>query len=367
MRLLFDATVLQQPATGIAKATVLLYRECLNLMPSMQVIAAHRKPLMTLLPPGMDSLRSGAYIPSRLWRSIMLPLMMSLTRPSAVHFPWNGRVPRLCSGAVVVTTLHDVLPLVIPGHFDSDSAERAYRIKTQSDIDRSDILITVSRYSRNEIVRNFRTKKEPLVLYLGPTLGISDEADYQPSEEGVGYFLYVGGYDRRKGLLPLLRVMLALHRSKKISSRLILTGSPVYFSSELRSLIAEGKALGIIEEKGYVPDSLLYRLYRNANALVYPSKFEGFGLPPLEAMHSGCPVITTKHTSLPEVCGEAALYVEPEDESNFAAALIALERDRRLREELREKGARQASGFSWKKSAEIFLRELDTILRARRL
>jgi glycosyltransferase involved in cell wall biosynthesis len=361
MRVLFDATVMQQPFTGVAKTTLGLYAACLQLDPSMRVVALHRRPLAGALPTGIRDARWGALLPGRLWRPVGLPLAAIAHRPAALHFPWNGNVPRLWNSVAVVTTLHDVLPLTIPGYFAADRDRQLYLNARQRDIARTDLLITDSEYSRKEILEHFTVIREPLVLYYGPTLPSQQLSAANGARQG-DYFLYVGGYDRRKGLEALLRVFLALHRQNKLDSKLILTGVKSCFSEAFSALVAEGGALGIIEERGYVSDAALVDLLHHAKALVYPSKYEGFGLPPLEAMAVGCPVITTRYTSLPEICGEAAYYIEPEDESSFARGLLALETDPDLGQALRMKGGEQASKFSWEKAAAKYLTALEETL-----
>ena len=111
---------------------------------------------------------------------------------------------------------------------------------------------------------------------------------------------------------------------------------------------------------GYVSDRDLVVLLKNALALVYPSPYEEFGLPPLEAMNVGCPVITTYRTSIPEICGESVLYIDPANGHDFGGALVAMENDPELREGLRDAGQRQAAKFSCKKSTLTFP---DTITR----
>ena len=119
---------------------------------------------------------------------------------------------------------------------------------------------------------------------------------------------------------------------------------------------------------GYVADEDLPALYRAARAFVYPSLFEGFGLPPLEAMASGTPVVTSDVSSLPEITGDAALLIDPNDERALANALIEIMNNDRLRAELREKGIAQAKKFTWREAAEITLRlykEAYTAFRGR--
>ncbi len=354
MRILVDASVLQQPLTGVGKAAVFLYRACLRARPDVEFTALHRKPLLCELPAGVKALQRGAFVPGTIWRRFLLPYYVRGQQSDAIHFPWNGNVPKLDPRVRVVTTLHDVLPLLIPNFFKSSEDESTYRARIQQDLDRTHLLFADSEFSKKEILKHFKARSEPVVLRLGPTIPLPD--DFTPPPNPGGYFLYVGGYDRRKGLDGLLRVFLQLKREGKLKQRLILTGSKNYFSDEFKRQIEDGAAMGALEERGYITDAQLIALFTGATALVYPSKYEGYGLPPLEAMCCGCPVITTRETSIPEIAGDAACYVDPADEQQFADALIAMETNPALREKLRAAGLKQAAKFSWSDSAALFLK-----------
>ena len=356
MKFLFDATVMQQPATGVAKATLGLYNACFKQMSDIEVIALHRRKLHQPLPSYFRSTQYDQYLPDVLWRGISIPKYIYKYKPTFVHFPWNGNVPKIYTNTFVITTIHDVLPLIIPKYFKTKKAEEIYRKRVQTDINRSDLLITVSEFSKKELINNFQMEKEPLVLYHGPT--IKKGHVFESESESNNYFLYVGGYDSRKGIEELVKIFIKLHSQKRLSSKLVLTGHKIYFSRELKNLIDKGRSLGIIHEKGYVSDEMLAILYSGAKALVYPSKYEGFGLPPLDAMALGCPVITTRYTSIPEVCGDSAFYIEPDNEKNFAEGLIALENDSDLCKRLQTNGIKQVNFFSWDKSAKIFCKNL---------
>ncbi len=363
MRIVLDATVLQNPFTGVAKVTLALYQACLALQPTLQIEAWHRRPLAGQLPAQISSYQFGAYLPQRLWQQFALPLVAMWQAPPLMHFPWNGKLPRVgVPRTGVVITLHDVLPLIIPNYFSTEQAEQAYRQQIQRDLDRAHLLITDSTYSQQSIMRNFKVRSEPLVILGAPTLSVLPSAHSGNPVKTADYFLYVGGYDPRKGLMPLLNVFLALHEAKKLTSRLILTGTPYYFSAEFKQLVDKGKQLGIIEEKGYITDAELVTMFKEAQALLYPSKYEGFGLPPLEAMALGCPVLTTPYTSLPEICGEAALYADPADTASLAEAILALEHQPDLRRVLQQKGLAQARKFSWTTSAERYLQALERLI-----
>lgn len=360
MNLVFDATVLELPFTGIAKTSLLLYRECLARDAGLTIAGLHRKPVFGAVPEGIRLVRCGRLFSGSYWRSSVLPRQVQRQGATTVHFPWNGGVPEQLAGSVVATTIHDVLPLEIPGSFRDQQDEQRYRRDRQSDIERSHILFTDSEYSKRQIQSHFTLRSEPIVNYFGPTIEDSPHAPLPASLDKRPYLLYLGGYDRRKGIVELLQVFLELQRQRQLNCRLLLAGKAQYFSDELKTLITEGTQNGSVLELGYVPDPQLSVLLRNALALVYPSRFEGFGLPPLEAMHVGCPVITTPFTSIPEVCGDAALYVDPGDMRSFGEALVSVQRDDALRAALSGKGREQAARFTWSKTADTFLAALAT-------
>jgi glycosyltransferase involved in cell wall biosynthesis len=358
MKIAIDGTVFQQPITGIAKGTRCLYQNCVELMQSLDVIVIHQKPLTCAFSPKIKSTQLAKAVPNALWRSFALPVYVSRLKPTFLHFPWNGFVPKHVSGTKVITTLHDVLPLIIPNYFAFKQAEQAYRNRVQNDIDRSDLLLTISEFSKKEILRSFNVSAEPVVIHYAPTIHTSSLLPTFSDGNIHDYFLYVGGYDKRKGIESLLKVFTQLHKEEKLRSKLLLAGSRLCYSQELKRLIDEGLRVKAIAELGYVSDSVLAELYANAKALIYPSKFEGFGLPPLEAMASGCPVITTKCAALPEICGDAVYYTDPDDEEAFASSIIDLHNDQELRDKLARRGLKQASKFSWDEASRVFLDEM---------
>lgn len=364
MNIALDASVLELPPTGIAKVTAGLSHACLAHDPGLTIGAFHRRPLRLAFQGRITTHPIGRWVPHQYWRSLVLP--RAVRNADVAWFPWNGNVPHVKTTGIVASTIHDVLPLIIPGYFKAPGDEARYRARVQQDLDRSDVIFTDSIYSRQQIVTQFTTRHEPVVITFGPTM--TPLAPDAPGGEpgGTPFFVYVGGYDRRKGIEGLVRLFLALHSERRIASRLVLTGTPQYFSDEFRAVVQEGVARGVVEERGYVDEPTLARLFRDARALVYPSKYEGFGLPPLEAMTAGCPVITTRATSLPEVCGDAAVYVDPDDTRTFADAIVSVETDAHLRERLRAAGVAQAATFTWEDAAETFLGALRNTLQVRR-
>jgi glycosyltransferase involved in cell wall biosynthesis len=264
-------------------------------------------------------------------------------------------------GTPTVSTIHDVLPLLIPGYFPRAEDERSYRLRTQATIDLSSMVFTDSRFSRDQILKNFRTRREPLVLPCATDMGSRTPSFRVFSSP---YLLYVGGLDPRKSFDRLIRVFTALIKEEEIRTTLVVVGEIRNAPEQLVDALREGVSAGVVHHAGYVTEAELASLYDNALALVYPSAYEGFGLPPLEAMTRGCPVIAARATSIPEVCGDAAEYVRPEDDRSLAEAIRRIVTDDTLRASLAARGRQQAARFSWKKSAAMFLDAVQSLSHA---
>jgi glycosyltransferase involved in cell wall biosynthesis len=138
--------------------------------------------------------------------------------------------------------------------------------------------------------------------------------------------------------------------------KLLLVGFKGWGNKQIVELL--GKLKGTVDYLGYVNSEELAELYREASCFVYPSLYEGFGLPPLEAMACGCPVVVSNVTSLPEVCGDAAYYVDPYDVESIAEGMYKVLTDEAMRRNLIEKGLERAKLFSWEKAAKSTLRFL---------
>jgi glycosyltransferase involved in cell wall biosynthesis len=173
----------------------------------------------------------------------------------------------------------------------------------------------------------------------------------------------VGGLDPRKSVDSLLRVFYRLSAEGALRAKLVVAGGTRHAPPALLALLNEGVERGCVELPGYVDDRALAALYAGAIALVYPSPFEGFGLPPLEAMTIGCPVITCRTTSIPEVCGDAALYVDPWSDQGLAEVLKIFESDGDIRQRFGNAGRGRAAAFSWGRSAEMFVQALHRCTR----
>lgn len=215
------------------------------------------------------------------------------------------------------------------------------------------VVFTVSEFTRREIASWAGVKEEKIVV-----LPNGVDSRYMPQEKSasnVPYFLYVGNHKPHKNIHRLLR---AYARSRARNNVwLYITGTPT--ADEQRIIDEEGIGK-TVRYLGFVEEQDLPRTYANAVALVLPSLYEGFGLPPLEAMACGTPVAVANNTSMPEVIGDAGLFFDPYDIEQISACLDRLESDTDLRGRLREGGINRAAAYTWERTA----RRLDTTLQS---
>jgi alpha-1,3-rhamnosyl/mannosyltransferase len=235
-------------------------------------------------------------------------------------------------------------------------------------LSQADAIVTISEFSKKEIIDLLGIN--PAKIYVTP-LGV--HRSFKPGQTRMqdipeGYILFLGNLEPRKNLPTLLNAYRSLPRNLRERHPLVIAGASGWYTKELRTALRlfEGDEKPILT--GYVPQRLLPDLYRGASLFVYPSLYEGFGLPVLEAMASGVPVITSNSSSLPEVVGDAGVLVNPCDADQLKDAMMGLLEDEKARRELREKGIARAKPFSWDKCAretiEVYKKALQNGLPA---
>jgi glycosyltransferase involved in cell wall biosynthesis len=264
----------------------------------------------------------------------------------------------------VVTTVHDFSFYHHPEWHPRD------RIEYFSDnffkrIDKSDVIITISEYVRKEaieILKGYGGKIISIPLgYDQALFNIQNEIkiEHQLPERFV---LFVGSVEPRKNLRRLLEAYMQLPDRVKKDYKLLIAGFKGWKNKDIMELLK--RAEGCVEYLGYVSNEMLADLYRSASCFVYPSLYEGFGLPPLEAMACGCPVVVSNVASLPEVCGDAAYYVDPYSVESIAEGMYKVLTDDTLRQNLIKKGLERAKLFSWEKSAREHLKVFEEVLNS---
>ena len=296
-------------------------------------------------------------LPFFLWQQ-----SLALRRLKADWYLANFFLPPLlpCRGAVVV---HDLSFRAHPEYFPR-SVAWYMRWLTGWAIQKAHRILTVSEFSRQELCRFYAVDPAKVVVVpngvgaefqpASPAMAATDEAILSQYGLKRPYILALGNIHPRKNLARLLAAYGCLRQSRESAPALVWAGIPRWDSSEL---LAQARAAGVLLP-GFVAQADLPALYRQATMLVYPSLYEGFGLPPLEAMACGTPVVTSKTTSLPEVVGEAALTVDPTSVEEIAAAMARLLDDASLRRHLHQAGLARAAEFTWSRTAESLLASL---------
>ena len=255
-----------------------------------------------------------------------------------------------------IVTVHDLVRLAFP-HAPEDRIAAVGLALDRRGIRNATHVICVSEATKRDLMQYLAVEEEKItVIYNG-----IDHSVFKPSPVNDGrfsapYVLYVGSERPRKNLTCLLRAFASLKdRGPRFASlRLLKVGSAGRSDGFRTATLEEARRLGIdndVDFVDHVSDQDLAVIYSNALALVYPSLYEGFGLPVVEAMACGCPVVTTDVSSLPEVAGSAALLVDPHDPAGFAEALQSVILDRDLSTRLRGDGLRRARDFSWDDTA----------------
>jgi glycosyltransferase involved in cell wall biosynthesis len=222
-------------------------------------------------------------------------------------------------------------------------------------------ILTVSQFSKQEIKRLLPSGKQPItVTHHGIDKAWFTLSKMQRPYERP-YIIFVGNVKPHKNVRGLLEAFALIQ--EKIPHDLVIIGKQEGFISGDERVAKQAKALAHrVVFTGYVNDKVLKQYVVHADALVLPSFYEGFGLPPLEAMACGCPVIVSNAASLPEVCGDAALYCNPYDPKDIASTLQRLVTNPALQNELRHKGLEQAKRFSWEKCALETLEVIHKVL-----
>lgn len=253
----------------------------------------------------------------------------------------------------IVTTIHDLIPLLTPQL--SHPPFLAFFKKLLKSLKPGDAIVTPSDYVKKQIIHHL---KWPENLVFTTPYGISEEFRIPKSVlqkeavrnyYGIGdapYFLTVGRQDTRKNLVHLIKAFLAFEK-KRPGCKLVMVGPASDASPSINAFLHESSLI----YTGFIPEEDLSALYQSATAFIYPSYAEGFGLPVIEAMASGTPVITTALTSLPEVAGPAALYISPDKENDLIDALMTIFDNPSLSHDLKTKGLVQASSFTWENTA----------------
>ncbi|MBU1126066.1 MAG: glycosyltransferase family 1 protein [Patescibacteria group bacterium] len=284
------------------------------------------------------------------WTHIRLSLELFLRTPYVFFSPAH-EIPFLTGRTKIVFTVHDIAFHLLPNIYSAkDGRRQEWSVKRA--IEKATKLITVSETTKHDLVEHYgvdeaRIVATPLAIFPDK-FRVSDEEKWRVKEKyhlgEKAFVLSVGRIEKKKNISMLIRAC------KKAGQECLLAGSFGFGEEKIKEQIADSH--GLVETLGYVPDKDLPGLVANAFAYVFPSHYEGFGIPALEAMAAGVPLIASDIPALREVAGDAALFAQPNREDEWVEALMKIRRNEDLRNTLIEKGYERISHFSWPKTAE---------------
>lgn len=300
---------------------------------------------------------------------ILLPIYIWREKIDLIHFP-HFNIP-IFTPTKFVVTIHDLILTHFPtvrattlSPFIYNLKNIAYRAVIKSAIRRSKKIITVSNFTKNDIISKFKVNPDKIVITYEGVANLSKgrdslfvaKLDRQETLDqyhiAKNFILYVGNAYPHKNLETLLKVFSRLHIQRP-ELRLVLVGKKDYFYSKIEeyahslNLWQKDNINSPVIFPGYVPDAQLEVLYQEAKAYIFPSLYEGFGLPPLEAMARGCLVLSSDRGSLPEVLGAGAIYFNPEKEDDILKKINLALDDENLKKQVLEEGSRLVKKYDW--------------------
>lgn len=330
------------------------------------------------LPEAGDHWRYSVFGPKPFWTQLALPVHLRLVKPKPnIFFSPSHYAPRFSP----VPTAISIMDLSFHYFPDLFQKKDLYQLTnwTAYSAKKASVIFTISKSSKRDIIRLYDVP-EGRVIVTYP--GVKSFATLSPqvypihmlqSKFGITtpYFLFVGTLQPRKNIVRLIEAFSLLLRknaeqdTEKRESKnlqLIIVGKKGWLYEEILQAPEKFGVSGRVKFLDSVSDDELPVLYKNAIAYVLPSLYEGFGLPVLEAMKYECPVITSNVSSLPEVGGDAVLYVNPEDTGDIAKKMQDIFENKKLRLDLIEKGKKQVEKFSWEKTARQTLEALSEVV-----
>ncbi len=352
MRIALDASLWDEPTTGIGLYTRSLYAGLTALGAQVERWGAHR----TGEQPRRRSSRTRFFLEQ-------VPKLLDREVPDVFHAVSNFNLPlQKIDGVRLVLTVHDLIPLLLP-----ETVSTAFRWQFRLWLGRSlkvaDAVACVSETTRTSLLQQYDV--DPARVHTVHNGVDHVDAVLAPDRTTVQYldalglpptfFLYAGALDARKNVALVVKACERLRREGR-SPTLVLAGQRWFGSDAIEKEISRAKSEGLdVRVLGYLADPVFYALMKRAHVFVFPSRYEGFGLPPLEAMRLGVPTIISTAGALPEVCGDAALQVNPEDDAQLAAQLARLLDDPKARKALGARGKKRAAQFSWEETARKML------------
>lgn len=304
----------------------------------------------------------------RIWYQNVLSVQLSRNNPD-LFVSTNHVIPLFCKSPVV-TIIYDATPLIVDGSLGL-FGKTLFSLNTRYSARNADAIVTISQSSKRDIINYFKVKPERIyVIYPGYDDVLFNEQ--QESEEieitkhklsiSGNYILYAGTLQTNKNIPRLIEAFTLLKERGQINHKLVLAGKPSAGYGDIAKAVRNSSANKDIILTGYVPKEILPGLFKGADIFVFPSLYEGFGIPPLEAMACGVPVITSNTSSLPEVMGDAGILVNPYDITGLANSIYRVISDQTLHMDLSRRGLERAKLFSWDRAGKEFVKTFESVM-----
>jgi glycosyltransferase involved in cell wall biosynthesis len=352
LRVGLDGLAYRAPAGGVRRYAVELSRALVALNAGLDVVALGADEAW--VPPGVRAIPTRWHPKTNLlWQTVAIPRLARRAAVDVLHAP--AYTAPLAGVRRVVLTIHDVSyarrPTFYP--YRRDPARRLfYRLSAA----RADALITVSRFSRDEIVTAFGIPQDRIrVIPEAPAAGFRPASPFARDGDATApYVLHVGDLHARRDLPVLMRAVLRVRsiEPRLATLHLVLVGADrEQVASRLSAMAADAGAPSAVVHQQELSDDGLLRLYQGASVFAYPSRYEGFGLPLVEAMACGVPVVAADAGATPEVLGNAGILCRPGDEGAFAEAIAMVLTHTSRAMSLRRASLIRAAKFSWERAA----------------
>jgi glycosyltransferase involved in cell wall biosynthesis len=352
----FEATALEaRNRSGVGNYTSQLLQELVVRDDGMRYALLASRPGKVMIPQGV-AVPAGQYFPNRfLWIQLLLPRILQRLRPKLCHF--TNSIAPLSLRCPFAVTVHDMSLFLFP-RLQPKKSVLLVRSILPSVVRKAAAVITISQSAKADIVRVLKISAAKIHVVYGAAgcefQRISDARELERVKRkyrlDAPFVLAVGTLEPRKNLARLVRAFAGLRRAGR-GEQLVLAGQPGWNYGPLRQVIEGSDLRGAVRLPGYVPPEDLPALYHLARAVAFPSFYEGFGLPIVEAMACGTPVLTSNCSSMAEVGAGAALLVDPCSEEDIEHGLLRLVTENGLREELSEAGLARAAQFTWARAA----------------
>ena len=316
-------------------------------------------------------------VPGSLRTHIALPLLLDRMRVDLLHMPWFY-APAIVLSKMVIT-VHDLTTVLQPEVGASQPVQTGRLYFAGRALRRAERVLAVSQASKRDLSHAFGVDERKIeVIYNAVDDLFLHEPDPADADAVLArhditgpYVLYAGNIKRQKNLPRLIEAFAVakteLAGDPRFSQlKLLLIGDALTEQSDLRRAVVRSRVRGDVRFLGFVPQTVLRVFYKRAAAFLFPSLYEGFGLPPLEAMAHGTPVLTSNVSSMPEVFGNAALLVNPENVFDIARGIRQILTDDELRAALVDRGRELVARFSWQRSAAQVQRVYEDVLAGRR-